>query len=186
MRVPVRGPSGIGTSALRFLIARSVHRGYRDVVIIRPANHSDWPLIWPFFDTIVRDGKTYAYPDNLDSASAESLWMEVPPGATVVAVDDGRVVGSAKMGPNRWGRGAHIATASFMVDPAMQRQGAGRALAAFAVEWARAAVFSGMQFNAVVETNTTAVRLWESLSFELPATVPEAFDHPTEGLSGFT
>jgi ribosomal protein S18 acetylase RimI-like enzyme len=41
-----------------------------------------------------------------------------------------------------------------------------------------------MQLNAVVETNTTAVRLWESLGFEVLATVPEAFDHPLEGLVG--
>ncbi len=151
---------------------------------IRPANHDDWQLVWPFFDTIVRDGRTYAYPENLDSDSGESLWMEEPPGLTVVAVDDDRIVGSAKMGPNRGGRGAHIATASFMVDPAAQGRGTGRALGMFAVDWARTAGFHGMQFNAVVETNTTAVRLWESLGFEVLATVPEAFDHPNSGLVG--
>jgi GNAT superfamily N-acetyltransferase len=153
-------------------------------VRIRPANHDDWQLVWPFFDTIVRDGRTYAYPENLDSDSGESLWMEEPPGLTVVAVDDDRIVGSAKMGPNRAGRGAHIATASFMVDPAAQSRGTGRALGMFAVDWARSAGFHGMQFNAVVETNTTAVRLWESLGFEVLATVPEAFDHPNSGLVG--
>ena len=52
------------------------------------------------------------------------------------------------------------------------------------MDWARAAGFHGIQFNAVVETNTTAVRLWESLGFEILATVPEAFDHPTDGLVG--
>jgi ribosomal protein S18 acetylase RimI-like enzyme len=41
-----------------------------------------------------------------------------------------------------------------------------------------------MQFNAVVETNAAAVRLWESLGFRILATVPEAFDHPTAGLVG--
>jgi len=153
-------------------------------VLIRPATRDDWQSIWPFFHTIVRDGRTYAYPDDLDSASAESLWMEEPPGLTVVAVADGRIIGSAKMGPNRGGRGAHIATASFMVDPAVQGRGTGRALGTFVVDWARATGFLGVQFNAVVETNTTAVRLWESLGFVVLATVPEAFDHPTEGLVG--
>jgi hypothetical protein len=41
-----------------------------------------------------------------------------------------------------------------------------------------------MQFNAVVETNTTAVRLWLSFGFEILATVPEAFRHPTSGYVG--
>jgi hypothetical protein len=41
-----------------------------------------------------------------------------------------------------------------------------------------------MQFNAVVETNTSAVRLWQSLGFEILTTVPEAFDHPGHGFVG--
>ena len=150
---------------------------------IRPATESDWPLIWPFFDQIVRAGETYAYPD-LDSDAAHDLWMERAPGLTVVAVEDGRVLGSAKMGPNRPGRGAHIATASFMVAPEARGRGAGRSMGQFAVDWAREAGYHGMQFNAVVETNTVAVQLWQSLGFDILATVPDAFDHPTHGLVG--
>lgn len=41
-----------------------------------------------------------------------------------------------------------------------------------------------MQFNAVVETNTAAVALWQSLGFEIVGTVPGAFDHPTHGYVG--
>ena len=88
------------------------------------------------------------------------------------------------MGPNRPGRGAHIATASFMVDPALHGRGVGRALGEHVVGWARGAGFRGIQFNAVVETNQAAVRLWESLGFEIPGTAPEAFDHPQHGLVG--
>jgi GNAT superfamily N-acetyltransferase len=155
-----------------------------DQVRIRPSTDADWPLIWPFFDAIVKDGRTYAYPEDLDAETARSLWMERPPALTTVAEEDGRVLGSAKMGPNRPGRGAHIATASFMVDPAARGRGVGRALGEHAVAWARTAGFRSMQFNAVVETNTAAVRLWESLGFEILTTVPSAFDHRTDGLVG--
>jgi len=41
-----------------------------------------------------------------------------------------------------------------------------------------------MQFNAVVETNEHAIRLWRSLGFEILATVPGAFNHPTHGYVG--
>jgi GNAT superfamily N-acetyltransferase len=107
-------------------------------------------------------------------------------GHVVVAEDEasGAVLGSAKMGPNRPGRGAHIATASFMVDPGAHRQGVGRSLGRYAVAWARSAGYHGMQFNAVVETNTAAVTLWRLLGFEILATVPEAFDHRVYGLVG--
>jgi GNAT superfamily N-acetyltransferase len=153
-------------------------------VDIRVAHQPDWVRIWPFFSDIVAAGETYAYPDGLTLETARPLWMEEPPGQTVVAVDGDAILGTAKMGPNRPGRGAHVATASFMVDPACQGRGVGRALGRYTVEWARAAGYHSMQFNAVVETNTAAVRLWESLGFEILATVPEAFDHPEHGFVG--
>ena len=151
---------------------------------IRIAEAEDWPKIWPFFAAIVAAGETYAFPLDLTAESAAPWWMEQPPGETFVAVDGDVVLGSAKSGPNRPGRGAHIATASFMVDPAYAGRGVGRALGRFVVDRARAAGYHGMQFNAVVETNTVAVRLWQSLGFEVMTTVPEAFDHVTHGLVG--
>jgi GNAT superfamily N-acetyltransferase len=159
-------------------------RAYRRCVEIREATSQDWPRIYPFWAQIVAAGETYAYPDGLSQDEAESWWMEKPPGHVVVAVDGDRVLGSAKMGPNRPGRGAHIATASFMVDPEVQRGGVGRALGAYVVDWARRAGYHGIQFNAVVETNVAAVHLWQALGFDILTTVPEAFDHPTNGLVG--
>jgi GNAT superfamily N-acetyltransferase len=150
-------------------------------VEIRSAVAGDWPQIWPFFAGIVADGQTYAFPLDLTIETGESWWMEQPPGETVVAVDGDTILGSAKMGPNRPGRGAHIATASFMVDPAHQGKGVGRALGTYVVDWARTAGFAGMQFNAVVETNTGAVHLWQELGFDIIGTVPGAFDHRVHG-----
>ncbi len=151
---------------------------------IRAASDADWPAIYPFFRAIVAEGKTYAFPQNLSLDDAREWWMESPPGQTVVAVDGDLVLGSAKMGPNRPGRGSHIATASFMVDPARQGRGVGRALAEYVVGWARVAGYRGIQFNAVVEANTGAVHLWQALGFQIIGTVPEAFDHATDGLVG--
>ncbi|QSQ20438.1 GNAT family N-acetyltransferase [Pyxidicoccus parkwayensis] len=151
---------------------------------IRNADARDWPHIYPFFSAIVAAGETYAYPDGLSLEAARTWWMEEPPGRTVVAVDGDVILGSAKMGPNRPGRGAHVATASFMVDPAHRGRGVGRALGEHMLGWARAAGYHGVQFNAVVETNTAAVRLWLELGFRIIGTVPEAFAHPRHGLVG--
>jgi L-amino acid N-acyltransferase YncA len=153
-------------------------------LIIRTAEDGDWARIWPIYSQIVAAGETYAYPEPPVFETARSLWMEEPPGQTVVAVEDDVVLGSAKIGPNRPGRGAHVATASFMVDPAYQGKGVGRALGEYAIRWAREAGYRSMQFNAVVETNTAAVHLWQALGFQILATVPEAFDHPRHGLVG--
>ncbi|MGY2064777.1 N-acetyltransferase family protein [Blastococcus sp. SYSU DS0619] len=153
-------------------------------VRIREATAGDWPAIHPVFRAVVDAGETYTYPAGLSSDEARALWMEPPPGRTVVAVDGDRVLGTAKSGPNRPGRGSHVATASFMVDPAAQGRGVGRALGEHVVGWARAAGYRGMQFNAVVETNTGAVALWRSLGFEIIGTVPGAFEHPEHGYVG--
>ena len=153
-------------------------------VIVRTATEADWPRILPFFSAIVAAGETYACPDDLAPEQGRSLWMQAPPGRTFVATDGEVVLGSAKAGPNRPGRGAHVATASFMVDPAHAGRGVGRALGEHVVRWAHDAGYRSMQFNAVVETNTAAVRLWRSLGFAVLTTVPEAFDHPAHGLVG--
>lgn len=151
---------------------------------IRDATDQDWPRIFPFYGAIVAEGRTYAYPEGQTLDEARAVWMEQPPGLTVVACDGDTVVGSAKMGPNRPGRGAHVATASFMVDPGHRGLGVGRLLGEHVVAWAREAGYHGIQFNAVVETNTAAVGLWQSLGFEVIGTVPESFDHPEHGLVG--
>jgi uncharacterized damage-inducible protein DinB len=88
------------------------------------------------------------------------------------------------MGPNRPGRGAHIATASFMVDPTTRSRGVGRALGEHMLAWAEEQGYRGVQFNAVVETNHSAVHLWQSLGFEIIGTVPEAFHHAESGYVG--
>ena len=150
---------------------------------IRAATERDWPEIWPIFLATVSDGESYAYPDQTTD-QARSLWLEAPPGLTVVLEDRGIILGSAKMGLNRPANGAHVGTASFMVAPESRGRGVGRALGEYVVAWHRAAGFRGIQFNAVVETNAVAVRLWRDLGFEIVGTVPGAFRSPTHGYVG--
>ena len=154
-------------------------------VRVRAATYDDWSVIWPFFRRIVADGETYAFPEDLTEETGRAWWMEQPPGQTFVAVDEGgTVLGSAKSGPNRPGRGGHVSTASFMVDPDHGGRGVGRLLAEHVLRWASEQGYASMQFNAVVESNAPAVGLWRSVGFEVIGTVPEAFDSATHGRVG--
>jgi GNAT superfamily N-acetyltransferase len=157
---------------------------YAESVRLRDATGDDWSDIYPFFVETVAAGETYAYPEDLSSEQARALWMQPPPWRTIVAVEGDQVLGTAIVGPNRPGRGSHVATASFMVAPAAQGRGVGRALGEHVLDLAREIGYRAMQFNAVVETNRAAVVLWRSLGFNILATVPEAFDHPRQGLVG--
>jgi L-amino acid N-acyltransferase YncA len=153
---------------------------------IRAALPEDWPAIWQFMQRIVAAGETFSWEQDISEAEARSRWFhDELPGRTFAAVyADGTVVGSAESEPNHGGPAAHVATASFMVDPERQGRGVGRALCAHVLDTARADGFRAIQFNAVVETNTPAVNLWRSFGFEILATVPEAFRHPTAGYVG--
>jgi L-amino acid N-acyltransferase YncA len=153
-------------------------------VRIREATEADWPGIWSFLRVILAAGETYTIDPALPEEQARSWWIRRPPGRTFVALDDGQVLGSAKLVPNLDGGGAHVANASFIVDPGAAGRGVGRALGEHVLAAATAEGYRAMQFNAVVETNTAAVALWRSLGFTVLATVPEAFRHPRHGLVG--
>jgi L-amino acid N-acyltransferase YncA len=151
---------------------------------IRDYTETDWPYVWPIFREIVRARDSFAYDPGWTSSEAHAVWVQAPPAHTVVAVDGARVLGTAQMGPNRPGPGSHVSTASFMIAGDARGRGVGRALGEYALAWAKAQGYAAMQFNAVVECNHAAVALWRSLGFEIIGTVPEAFEHATEGRVG--
>ncbi len=154
-------------------------------VRIRDAVLDDWPAIWAFMRTIVAAGETFSWDQDLSEAAARARWLHGPPGGALAAVDDcGAVIGTATYGANHEGPASHVATASFMVDPAHFGEGAGRALGQRVLDLTREQGYRGIQFNAVVETNTRAVELWKSLGFGVLATIPEGFNHPEHGYVG--
>ncbi len=152
---------------------------------IRPAESADWSSIWPFLSAIVAEGETYCWPRDGSESEARTWWMAKAGGRVYVAVDeDGTVLGSAELHPNQPAAGSHIANAGFMVAPSAAGRGVGRAMAEHLLEEAKDRGYRAMQFNAVVETNNRAIGLWRSLGFRILTTVPEAFEHPAEGLVG--
>lgn len=151
---------------------------------IREFQPADWPQVWPIIREVVRAGETFVYDPGMSESDARATWIEEPPGLTVVATDGDRVVGTAKMGPNRPGPGSHVSTASFMVAADARGRGCGTALCRYAIDWARAGGYAGMQFNAVAASNRSAVELYERLGFRILGTVPRAFAHPELGRVG--
>lgn len=157
-------------------------------MLIREASLTDWPAIWPFMEFIVRAGETFSWDRDMSENEARAAWFRwdgQPRGHTVVATDaDGSVLGTAETGPNHGGPGSHLASASFMVDPAHSGRGVGRALGEHVLDLARVDGYRGIQFNAVAESNAVAVKLWRALGFEVMTTIPEGFRHPVRGFVG--
>jgi len=159
----------------------------RDVssLTIRRATLADWPQIWPMVRDVARDGTTFAYDPALTEEQAREDWMTPAPGRVVVACSpETRVLGVANMYANRPGPGAHIASGSLIVAREARHNGVGDRLVSDMVEWCRSQRFAAIQFNAVVDTNTAAIRLYERHGFITVGTAPGAFEHPGKGRVG--
>ena len=151
---------------------------------IRAYAEGDWPAVWQIVREVVRAGDTFTYDPTMSEQQCREIWVKPPPGRTVVVLDGDRVLATAHMDSNRPGPGAHVSTASFMVGADARGRGIGSALVEDALAWAREGGYAGMQFNAVAASNRSAVELYERHGFSVIGTVPEAFEHPTQGRVG--
>ena len=148
---------------------------------IREANDRDRDAIWEIFRATVAPGDSFVYDPKTPRDEAEAYWFAKGT-RTYVAEREGRIVGSYILRPNRPGLGNHVSNAGFMVDPAARRLGVGHAMGEHALEEARRLGYRAMQFNFVISTNETAVRLWQRLGFRIVGTLPGAFRHSQKGL----
>jgi L-amino acid N-acyltransferase YncA len=148
---------------------------------IRLATAGEWPAIWKIFHEVVAAGDTYAYPPEITEQDARATWF-APSCRVYVAEIDGAIVGTYKLGPNQPGLGSHVANAGYMVASEFRGRGVGRQMCEHSVEEARRLGFRALQFNFVVSTNESAVRLWQQCGFKILGTVPQAFRHAKLGL----
>ena len=151
------------------------------MIEIRPAGEADFEDIWRIFRGVVVKGDSYVFPPDASWEDALAYWQS-PDFKTFIATLEGAVVGMYKLRPNNIGLGAHVANASFMVDPDCQGHGIGKAMGLHCLEEARRDGYLAMQFNFVVSTNMPAVKLWQQLGFEIVGTLPRAFRHAELGL----
>jgi L-amino acid N-acyltransferase YncA len=147
---------------------------------IRAAAEADRAAIWKIFHEVVAAGDTYAIDPRMSRGEALAYWFSADT-RTYVADSTVGVVGTYILRPNQSGGGSHVANAAFMVAPEARGQGVGRVMGEHCLSEARHLGFRAMQFNFVVSTNESAVRLWQQLGFEIVGTLPGAFCHPKNG-----
>lgn len=152
----------------------------QDRVTIREASDQDRDAIWKIFQATVAPGDSFVYDPNTSREEALGYWFGANT-LTYVATRNDKVVGSYILRPNRPGLGGHVANAGFMVEPGARRLGIGRLMGEHSLAEARRFGSRAMQFNFVVSTNTSAVRLWEKLGFKIVGTLPGAFRHSQKG-----
>lgn len=148
------------------------------VVEIREARQEDWAQIWPVIHDVITEQQTFAYDPAMSEEDARRIWLLPAP-----AKGDRR----GRRRPDPWCR-ERVREPARPWKPYRIRQargrGAGRALTIDMIDWARRSGFAAIQFNAVVDTSTAAVLLYESVGFVTVGTAPGAFRHPVLGPVG--
>ena len=146
---------------------------------IRPATPADEASMWEIFRSVIATGDALPFGDGFDGETFRLHWFGSQ--TAYVAETGFGVVGMYKSGANYPDHGAHVASATYVVSPAAQGQGIGRALVEHSLARAQASGFMAMQFNYVVSTNAAAVALYEKLGFVVAGTLPKAFRHKQLG-----
>jgi ribosomal protein S18 acetylase RimI-like enzyme len=149
-------------------------------MLIRPATPNDAAAIWSIIGPTIRAGETYALERDMSEADALAYWM-APSSETFVAEEDGRILGTYCLRGNKAGGGSHVANCGYITDPAATGRGVARRMCEHSLERARERGFKAMQFNFVISSNERAVRLWQSMGFEIVGRLPNAFLHPSRG-----
>jgi GNAT superfamily N-acetyltransferase len=160
------------------------------VLKIREATNADRDAIWEIFHEVVAAGDTYPLDPKMSREDAFAYWFQPEAHVYVVELDRfnrssseeaSEVVGTFMLHPNQSGGGGHVANAAFMVPAVARGQGIGRAMGEHCLREARRLGFRAMQFNFVVSTNESAVKLWQNLGMKIVAALPGAFRHPEKG-----
>src|SRR5687767_9470672 len=147
---------------------------------IRKAEATDVSAIVEIILPIIREGTTYALDSEMSEAEALSYWTG-PDKETFVAEEDGVILGTYYMRPNQAGGGRYVCNCGYMTRASANGRGVARSMCEHSLAYARSHGYRAMQFNFVISTNERAVRLWQSLGFEIAGRLPDAFRHPVHG-----
>jgi len=146
-------------------------------VHIRRFHPDDWAQVWPLLRAIFAFGDTYAFAPGSSEAEIFKLWVESPQATYVACGGDGTIAGTYFLKANQPELGSHVCNCGYVVAPQARGQGVASSMCVHSQAEALALGFRAMQFNLVVATNETAVRLWQKLDFEIVGRLPGAFRH---------
>ena len=129
-------------------------------------------MIW---NQVVEEGVAFPQTEPLTRENGHLFFEEQS--FTGIACDGGtgQVLGLYILHPNNVGRCGHICNASYAVRSDMRGQHIGEILVKHCMRKGRELGFRILQFNAVVSSNTYALRLYKKLGFVQLGTIPGGF-----------
>ena len=149
--------------------------------MIRLAQPADRSAIWALLEPVFRAGETYAVDRDISKDAALAMWCDAPK-ATYVWEENDAILATYYIKTNQQGGGAHICNCGYIVGSAARGQGLAAQMCDHSQIAARDLGYRAMQFNFVLESNESALRIWKRLGFATIGRIPDAFDHPKAGM----
>jgi len=120
---------------------------------------------------VIEQGNVFPF---YSTKAALEYWFS-PNARQFVYEMDGEVVGTYVIKPNLPDKCAHVANAGYMVDNRYRGKRIGYQMGVHSIEKAKQLGYASLQFNIVVATNVSAIRLWEKLGFNTVGVIPDGF-----------
>jgi L-amino acid N-acyltransferase YncA len=143
------------------------------LIEVRKYQDQDLAAMIKIWNEVVADGIAFPQTETLNLDSAGDFFGGQS--FTGVAELEGQIAGLYILHPNNIGRCGHIANASYAVNSLYRGKHIGERLVLHSLQQSRDLNFKILQFNAVVETNSGAVHLYEKLGFVRLGTIPGGF-----------
>ena len=133
---------------------------------------NDCIKIW---NQVVEDGMAFPQKESLSDKDGLDFFKAQTYTGVAFDTDTQEIVGMYILHPNNVGRCGHICNASYAVKKDIRGHHIGEYLVKDCIEEAKDHGFRILQFNAVVKSNTAALKLYEKLGFHKLGTIPEGF-----------
>lgn len=128
--------------------------------------------IW---NQVVEDGVAFPQEEMLNEETGREFFKEQSYTGIAYDEESGEIAGLYILHPNNVGRCGHICNASYAVRRDVRGCHIGEKLVTHCLETAKTLGFKILQFNAVVRSNTYALRLYKKLGFVQLGIIPGGF-----------
>lgn len=144
-------------------------------IIVRQYRENDLADMIRIWNEVVEDGAAFPQEEFLTEATGRDFFACQTLCSVAEDCGKGRIHGLYILHPNNVGRCGHICNASYAVERASRGMHIGEKLVSDSLVQGKRHGFAIMQFNAVVASNRTAIRLYERLGFVRLGVIPKGF-----------
>lgn len=149
-------------------------------ITVREFTNKDIKDMIAIWNEVVEEGVAFPQEELLDEKTGLEFFESQSFTGVAVEEEMDTIVGLYILHPNNVGRCGHISNASYAVKSGQRGKRIGEILVLHCLEKAKEIGFRILQFNAVVSTNTAALRLYKKLGFVQLGVIPGGF-HMKDG-----